>query len=461
MRAATAWPAAVVVDSARPAAYVVRPAADGARPGAGEAGAGEAGAGEAGAGGAGVLLPRAPRRFAVRHRDGSTRLATLSYLTADPAYRAVAYGLTLPPPVSPERLGIVYALARLLEGFERAAPQVGHGDLSTKNVLWSLQRGPEVFVLDCDNCERFGPDGRPLGHAGRRRAMTPNWEDPAVGAGENPSPASDRYSLALIFLRVVGAANFPIQARQRQGADVTVDFAMPPGSLGEVLLGPGAALWDLCSRGLDTADPPARPSASAWVAALEAVLDGLGAASVMRAVWAAQGGGPSDWVAPAVGAPDHSIGGARVVIHPVLAKPRAVPRWTVVATDPPVTLRRWPMGPGPLAAGGPGSSPGAGGLLAGAAPPGSTALIGGAGPGGPAGPASAPATRVAPQLATQARRAARWWVATHREMLSLLWRSGHRRNGVRRLAWCVVVDFATALVGLFVVAMIVAPVLGI
>jgi hypothetical protein len=46
-------------------------------------------------------------------------------------------------------------------------------------------------------------------------------------------------------------------------------------------------------------------------------------------------------------------------------------------------------------------------------------------------------------------------------MLSLLWRSGHRRNGVRRLAWCVVVDFATALVGLFVVAMIVAPVLGI
>ena len=38
---------------------------------------------------------------------------------------------------------------------------VSHGDLSTKNVLWSLQRGPEVFVIDCDNCERFGPDVPP------------------------------------------------------------------------------------------------------------------------------------------------------------------------------------------------------------------------------------------------------------------------------------------------------------
>jgi hypothetical protein len=430
VQAATAWPAAVVVESGRAAA-------------------------------AGVLLPRAPRRFAVRHRDGSTRLATLSYLTADPAYRAVAYGLTLPPPVSPERLGIVYALARLLEAFERASPRVGHGDLSTKNVLWSLQRGPEVFVLDCDNCERFGPGGAPLGIAGRRRAMTPNWEDPAVGPGENPSPTSDRYSLALIFLRVVGAANFPIQARQRQGTGVTVDFAMPAGSLGEVLLRPGAALWDLCSCGLNVADPSARPPASAWVSALEAVLDGLGAASVMRAVWAAQGGGASDSPLPASGPGPHpAADGAGVVIHPVPATPRAVPRWTVVASEPAVTLRRWPVGArgAPAGAGVVGSvglagtgTAGSGGLLAGAAPP----------AGSSAAASSPPATRIAPLLATQARRAARWWLATHREMVGLLWRSGHRRNGVRRLAWCALVDLATALVGLFVVAMVAAPVLGI
>ena len=137
---------------------------------------------------AGVLLPRAPRRFALRHRDGTTRLATLSYLTADPAHGAVAYGLSLPEPAGPERLGLVYALARVLEAFESTDPVVGHGDLSSKNVLWSLQRGPEVFVIDCDNCERFDPDGRPLAEAGRRRATTPNWEDPAVLAGANPYP---------------------------------------------------------------------------------------------------------------------------------------------------------------------------------------------------------------------------------------------------------------------------------
>ena len=50
-----------------------------------------------------------------------------------------------------------------------------------------------------------------------------------MAGGGNPTLASDRYSLALIFLRVVGAANFPIQARQRQGGPITVDFAVPPG----------------------------------------------------------------------------------------------------------------------------------------------------------------------------------------------------------------------------------------
>ena len=272
-----------------------------------------------------MLLPRAPRRFALRHRDGTTRLATLSYLTADPAHRAVAYGLSLPDPVSPARLGLVYALARVLEAFDTGTSVVGHGDLSTKNVLWSLQRGPEVFVIDCDNCEHFGPDGRPLTPAGRRRAMTPNWDDPAVAAGHNPTLASDRYSLALIFLRVVGAANFPIQARQRQGGPITVDFAVPSRHCRDALLGPGARLWDLCERGLSVSDPACRPPASAWLAPLEAILDALGAAPLMRAVWAAQGGGAPS--APVELAPLSSP--RDVIIRPVPARPRPPPRRTL------------------------------------------------------------------------------------------------------------------------------------
>jgi hypothetical protein len=46
-------------------------------------------------------------------------------------------------------------------------------------------------------------------------------------------------------------------------------------------------------------------------------------------------------------------------------------------------------------------------------------------------------------------------------MLQALWSAGHRGNAARALAVCVAVDVVVALVGLFVVAMIVSPVLGI
>ncbi len=468
IRAGTSWPAATVIEA--PAAGLGPPAA------------------------AGVLLPRAPRRFAVRHRDGTTRLATLSYLTADPAHRAVAYGLSLPDPVSPERLGLVYALARVLEAFETAYPRIGHGDLSTKNVLWSLQRGPEVFVLDCDNCEQFDPDGRSLTPAGRRRAMTPNWDDPAVAGGGNPTLASDRYSLALVFLRVVGAANFPIQARQRQGGPITVDFAVPRGHLGDALLGPGADLWTLCERGLDVSDPASRPPAAAWLAPLEAVLDALGAAAQMRSVWAAQGGGaPSPPVAlPPVDAR------RQITIRPVAALPRPAPK------------RMSPSGPGRAApwrraqsAGAPGAVGLAGGFApasaagtaAGGFPSGSGSAApapGSAWPGaGPAGGGFSPTPgapgagtvvtsaashptaagsggrppAATPPVTAQARahlaEAGVWWAALHRQMMRSLWTSGHRLDGARRLAACVAVDLVLALIALFVVGMIVSPVLGI
>ena len=259
VRTASAWPCSVVADEA----------------------------GEA----VGLLMPRAPRRFSLRHRDGHRRLASLSYLTADPGHRAVAYGLDLPAAVSPERVALVYALARLLSAFETPVPSVAHGDLSTKNVLWSLQRGPEIFVIDCDNSDSFGPDGRPLRDDGRRRAMTPNWDDPAVPRGENPTPASDRYSLPLIFLRVVGAANFPVQARQRAADEVEVAFPVPPGPGADVLLDPNAAVWDLCGRGLSRRRPEDRPAASEWLGPLEALLAAMGAGDLVGQVWAAQDGG--------------------------------------------------------------------------------------------------------------------------------------------------------------------------
>ena len=307
IRTASAWPCSVVTDDA----------------------------GEA----VGLLMPRAPRRFALRHRDGHSRLASLSYLTADPGHRAVAYGLSLPAPLAPERVALVYALARLLAAFEAPTPSVAHGDLSTKNVLWSLQRGPEVFVIDCDNSDSFGPDGLPVRNDGRRRAMTPNWDDPAVARGQNPTPASDRYSLALIFLRVVGAANFPVQARQRAAEDVEVAFPVPPGPGADVLLDPRAPVWDLCSRSLSLRDPQDRPAASDWLGPLEDLLRAMGASDLVRKVWVAQGGG-SPAAVPAA-APLRSAHGSvatdrsgDVTVTPVRAARQPEKTWSKVSPNP-------------------------------------------------------------------------------------------------------------------------------
>ncbi|HMK96407.1 MAG TPA: hypothetical protein VK425_02610, partial [Acidimicrobiales bacterium] len=65
----------------------------------------------------GALMPRAPQRFWLRHRDGPLRLATLSYLTGDPDRIALAYGVTVPPPGSPARVALVYALCRAVEAW--------------------------------------------------------------------------------------------------------------------------------------------------------------------------------------------------------------------------------------------------------------------------------------------------------------------------------------------------------
>jgi len=388
---------------------------------------------------AGLLMPRAPRRFALRHRDGTTRLASLSYLTADPAHRVMAYGLDLPPDASPPRLGLVYALARLLQAFEAGPPSVGHGDLSTKNVLWSLQRGPEIFVIDCDNCERFGPDGDPLGVTGRRRAMTPNWDDPAVRSGGNPTLQSDRYSLALIFLRVVGAANFPIQARQRQDGSITVDFAMAPGPVASALSDPEAPIWRICATGLSVSTPAARPPASAWVAALEEILNRVGAHHLLESVWTAQGAGAAPAPEPFECGPADDV-----VIRPSLGPPRPAPRWTMVgaATAPPVLPWHRPA-PVPTAFSPPGGGP-----------------IQPAPPSGGAGPPSGPGP-VLPVAFGHVRRGLAWWLVLHRETFRALIVTGGRAYGMRSLLFCALVDFLFAVIGLFLVAMLVAPVLGI
>ncbi|MCU4183980.1 hypothetical protein K6U06_06385 [Acidiferrimicrobium sp. IK] len=408
VRSATAWPQAVVLDGPDRAA--------------------------------GLLMARAPRRFSLRHRDGVARLATLSYLTADPVRRAAAYGLMLPGQGDPARIGLVYALARVLEALESADPPVGHGDLSAKNVLWSTRRGPEVFLLDCDNGERFGPDGAPLGAPGRRRAMTPNWDDPTVPAGQNPGLEADRYSLALIFLRIVGAGHFPVQKRQKAGEAVDIELDLPAAVLRSPVMAPDAPVWALLGRSLSAADPEGRPPASTWAAALHDVLAGLGATSVIEAVHAAQGSSaPSLPAQPVAGpaAPD-------VTVRPHPIRPRAQV-WTsshAGGRSPAALAAPRPSGRAVPTATGSGYAPaGTPGL-----PP----------PGSPV---------VHPPLPAQAKVALRQafaaWKSLHAWAGAALSTPGRRGAGVRRAAVCAVVDFVVACVGLLLFAMIVSPFLGI
>jgi hypothetical protein len=405
--ASAAWPSAVVVDP-------------GAEPGTVT----------------GLLLPRAPRRFSLRHRDGEVRLATLSYLTASPGQRAAAYGLALPPPFSVERLGIVYALARLLEAFQSTVPSIGHGDLSTKNVLWSLERGPEVFLLDCDSAERYAADGSRLDAEHRRRAMTPNWDDPAIPPGSNPTPESDRYSLALIFLRVVAAAHFPIQGRQRQGDPLHIDFEVPPWALRARSLDMGAALWDLCERSLGVAEPGDRPPASSWAAALEQVLDDLGAMRTVRAVWSAQGGGMPGPTPPV---PPH---GARravdVTVRPVIAAARSE-QWRRVTAAAPVA---------PVQGGGRGAA---------VFVPNVPRRPGAPAPTGSPAPARTGASGLRPgsPFREGVARAVRAWLAMHRRMVASLLARGSRGAGLARLVACAVLDVVVLLWALFLVGVFV------
>ena len=121
-------------------------------------------------------------------------------------------------------------------------------------------------------------------------AMTPNWDDPAIATGTNPDLDSDRYSLALIFLRVTGAAHFPIQARQKLGEPVSIEFGVPPAYRRVRGLARGAPIWDLCERSLSASRPHERAAPGEWAMVLEEVLEELGASALVRQVWANQEG---------------------------------------------------------------------------------------------------------------------------------------------------------------------------
>ena len=263
----------------------------------------------------------------------------------------------------------------------------------------------------------------PDGADRRPRATTPNWDDPALPPGSTPTRASDRYMLGITFLRLVGAAHFPLQGPQRSAEHVNVDLELPR-SWRKVPDLP--VLWELCERSLSLDDVEGRPSPGEWVAELEHVLDVLSAPALGAAVREAQGDPlPGDGAA-------HTVD--RGEAKPPVAATAPVPDVTVRPV-----LRRRPPSTWQLINASRSSSLGtSGGALGGAAA--ASAASWWAGPGGATG---------APLTSRQiARRLLAAWGGAHRLAVGwapFSWPSGRRlapacrdrgarpRSGVRRI----------------------------
>ncbi|HYA45335.1 MAG TPA: hypothetical protein VED59_06995, partial [Acidimicrobiales bacterium] len=274
---------------------------------------------------------------------------------------------------------------------------------------------PAVYVLDCDGAT-VGSGAESVGGVASVRATTPNWSDPSAPKCERPSVATDRYALGLVFLRVVGAAHFPVQGPQRAGERVSIDFALPRAwrRVGDL-----TELWGLCERSLSLADPPGRPSPGEWAAQLESLLVALGRRDLCKGAEAAQRSVQRHTLPtrPALRVPD-------VEIRPVRGI-RPLPTWQLFARPPSL----------------------AGPMLAGARPT-----------NGPCSVSAGVPTKLKTRGVALHLLAA--WTGIHRLVARLVWWPGRRLYGLRRLAALAALDLVLACAALFLVAMVVSPWIG-
>ena len=144
----------------------------------------------------GVTMPRAPERFTFRASDGKSRSTTLSIAIDEERTHIRQH---IPVPNQTQRLWLAYHLCRLLALFERYG--IIYLDLSSKNILWSLDPKPAVFLVDCDSAF---PVWRQNSAASVR---TGNWYDPWYR--NPPSLEEIRGLFSLLFARLVFAKEYP------------------------------------------------------------------------------------------------------------------------------------------------------------------------------------------------------------------------------------------------------------
>jgi hypothetical protein len=136
-------------------------------------------------------------------------------------------------------LELLHDTARALELFHRLGVVVG--DLSPNNLLFTRDRRPRCFFLDCDGM-------RLRGASVLRAAETVDWQAPP-GEGSAATPATDSYKFGLLCIRLFA------------GDQSTRD----PAALDRA----GGRLRALAERAL-AADPRRRPGMGQWSFALAA-----------------------------------------------------------------------------------------------------------------------------------------------------------------------------------------------
>ena len=103
--------------------------------------------------------------------------------------RATRFGVD--DPTDGDRRVLCHALASVLAVLHRN--ELVYGDLSARNVLWTIRPEPAVLLLDCDGVRRVGKA------APARQLDSPDWDDPS---STNQTIESDRYKFGLFVARV-------------------------------------------------------------------------------------------------------------------------------------------------------------------------------------------------------------------------------------------------------------------
>jgi DNA-binding helix-hairpin-helix protein with protein kinase domain len=137
----------------------------------------------------GFLMPEAPASFR-EDIGGKSKLLELQYLI----YRPKPIWAHLRLPDAAGRLALLRRVAILFDQLHQV--QVVIGDVSFRNLLWTVNPEPDIFLIDCDGMRLTGE------LPAVPSVETVDWDDPAL-AGRAPGLSSDRYKLGLLMHRVL------------------------------------------------------------------------------------------------------------------------------------------------------------------------------------------------------------------------------------------------------------------